>query len=292
MPQRFTLAEVRARTYKDRDAWWTVWLVDPLAARLVRLVAPYPAVTPNRVTGAAFVIGLASAAAFAGQSPPWLVAGAILFHLSFVLDCMDGKIARLNGTGSIFGVWLDFVLDRVKVLICAIALFGGQFAHGGDLAYLWAGGAVIFLDMFRYVNSAQLGKVRAAMRLEIAMARGEQGRVSFIEETVTQHPMAAVITGGGAVVDVYSDFRVRFGLFVRLRNALVRQRVRAHLVSGIEFEMAVFIVGPLTGLVVGAPVVAGSLLVLFELLLIYKLFTATRSYGRHLPAIGAWRIDA
>jgi phosphatidylglycerophosphate synthase len=28
------------------------------------------------------------------------VAGAVLFHLSFVIDCMDGKIARLNGTGS------------------------------------------------------------------------------------------------------------------------------------------------------------------------------------------------
>jgi phosphatidylglycerophosphate synthase len=285
MTQRFTLDEIRARTYKDRDAWWTVWLVDPLAARLVRLVAPYRGFTPNRLTAAAFAIGLASAGAFALQSALALVAGAVLFHLSFVLDCMDGKIARLNGTGSIFGVWLDFVLDRVKVLICAVALFGGQFARSGDLAYLWVGGAVIFLDMFRYVNSAQLGKVRAAMRLEIAVARGEDGRVAFVEETVAEHPVGAV--ADGSVVDVYGDFRARFGLFVRLRNALVRQRVRAHLVSGIEFEMAVFIVGPLTGLVIGVPIVAGALLVLFELLLIYKLLSATRSYTRHLRAAAA-----
>jgi phosphatidylglycerophosphate synthase len=287
MAQRFTLDEIRARTYKDRDAWWTVWLVDPLAARLVRLVAPYPGITPNRLTAAAFAVGLASAGAFALQGTLALVAGAVLFHLSFVLDCMDGKIARLNGTGSIFGVWLDFVLDRVKVLICAVALFGGQFARGGELGYLWVGGAVIFLDMFRYVNSAQLGKVRTAMRLEIAVARGEDARVAFVEETMAEHPVGAVPAADGPVVDVYGDFRARFGLFVRLRNALIRQRVRAHLVSGIEFEMAVFIVGPLTGLVIGVPIVAGALLVLFELLLIYKLLSATRSYTRHLRAAAA-----
>jgi phosphatidylglycerophosphate synthase len=284
MPQRFTLEEIRARTYKDRDAWWTVWLVDPLAVRLIRLVAPYRAVTPNRLTAAAFVLGLASAGAFAMRGTVWLAAGAVLFHLSFLLDCMDGKIARLNGTGSLVGVWLDFVLDRVKVLICAVALFGAQFAGSGDLAYLWAGGTVIFLDMFRYVNSAQLAKVRATMRLEIALARGEDGRIAFVEETVAQHPAGAAPDGDGPVVDVYGEFRARFGLFVRLRNTLVRQRVRAHLVSGIEFEMAAFIVGPLTGLVVGVPVVAGALLVLFELLLIYKLLTAARSYTRHLQA--------
>jgi hypothetical protein len=145
---------------------------------------------------------------------------------------------------------------------------------------------VIFLDMFRYVNSAQLNKVRSAMRLEISLSRGEDGTVEFIEETVAPHPAGAA-AADGPTVDVYGDFRARFGLFVRLRNALVRQRVRAHLVSGIEFEMAVFIIGPLTGLVIGTPIVAGALLVVFELLLIYKVLTATRSYARHLQAAGA-----
>jgi phosphatidylglycerophosphate synthase len=255
MPQRFTLDEIRVRTYKDRDAWWTVWLVDPVAARLVWLLAPYRACTPNRITAAAFVVGLGSAGAFAGRTTWWLVAGAVLFHLSFVLDCVDGKIARLNGTGSIFGVWLDFVLDRVKVLICAVALFGGQFARTGDLAYLWAGGAVIFLDLFRYVNSSQLAKVRAALAGEPAAE---------------------------AARDVYGEVGARFGRFTRLRDALLRRRVRAHLVSGIEFEMFVFIVGPLTGLVVALPLVAGALLLAFELLLIYKTLAATRTYQRFL----------
>jgi hypothetical protein len=84
------------------------------------------------------------------------------------------------------------------------------------------------------------------------------------------------------VVDVYGDFRNRFGAFVKVRNLLVRQRIRAHVISGIEFQMAVFIIGPLTLWIIGTTLAAAGLLVAFELLLIYKLWTATRSYTRHL----------
>jgi phosphatidylglycerophosphate synthase len=231
---RPTLDEIRARTYKEKDAWWTVLLVDPVAARLVRLLAPYRWATPNRITGLAFVLGLASAAAFAGRTPWWLVAGAVLFHLSFLIDCVDGKIARLNGTGSIVGMWLDFVLDRVKVLVCAVALFGGQFARSGDPAFLVAGGGVVVLDLFRYVNSAQIGKVYRAVLGEEAPPPPTRG----------------------------------------LRARLLRRRVRPHLVSGIEFEMFVFIVGPLTGLVLGVTAAAGVLLLAFEVILVARMIKA------------------
>ncbi len=95
----FTLAEVRERTYKRRDAWWTVFLVDPLASRLVVWTANRTGITPNQITFGAGVLGAGAAVCFALASWPWLVAGAVLFHLSFVLDCMDGKIARLKGNG-------------------------------------------------------------------------------------------------------------------------------------------------------------------------------------------------
>ena len=136
MGKRFTIEEVRTRTYKSRDAWWTVILVDPLASRLVQVAARYPSITPNRLTVAAFGLGLGAAACFAAADYPWLVAGAVLFHLSFLVDCMDGKIARLTDSGSIFGAWLDFMLDQLRVVVCTVALMGGQYAATGELRYL------------------------------------------------------------------------------------------------------------------------------------------------------------
>jgi phosphatidylglycerophosphate synthase len=283
MALRVTLEEIRSRTYKRRDAWWTVWLVDPLASRLVWLVAPWRWVTPNRLTTAAFVVGIGSAAAFWQGTYGWLLVGALLFHLSFVLDCMDGKIARLNGTGSVFGAWLDYVFDRLRVAACVVGLFGGQYVLTDNFVYIWLGGVVVFLDMFRYLNALQMGKVKTDMKANLAAARGPEAEISFVEDTAAEHPVGAA-DGEDDVVDVYGDFRTRFSLFVRIRNVLIRQRIRAHVISGIEFMMFVFIVGPVVNWIIGTTVITSALFVAFELLLIYKLWSATQTYERKMAA--------
>ena len=285
MARRVALVEIRSRTYKARDAWWTVALVDPLASRLVRLVSPWRRVTPNRLTVGAFLVGVAAAACFWQQSYPWLVAGAVLFHLSFVIDCMDGKIARLNGTGSVFGAWLDYVFDRLRVVVCTIGLFGGQYARTGHLAYLWVAGLVIFLDLFRYLNALEMKQIKATMRERLAVETG----AAVAEETDEEQTVGAA---RAEAIDVYADFRGRHGRAVRIRNLLVRHRIRAHLVSGIEFQMGVFVVAPLTTALVVVPVVSGVLLAGFELLLIYKLYAATRSFERHVASPPVMRVSA
>src|SRR5690625_4878822 len=114
---RFTLAQVKEESYKAKDAWWTVCLVDPLAGRLVVWTANRTDITPNQLTLGAGVLGLLSAVCFA--VPPfveagwaWLLLGALLFHLSFVLVGTDGKMPRHKGSGSVFGQWDAVCLVR------------------------------------------------------------------------------------------------------------------------------------------------------------------------------------
>jgi hypothetical protein len=83
---------------------------------------------------------------------------------------------------------------------------------------------------------------------------------------------------------VYGDFRGRFAAFTRLRSVLLRGRIRAHVFSGIEFMMFVFIVGPVVRWIIGVTVIAAVLMVAFEVLLIYKLWTATRSFERRMAS--------
>jgi phosphatidylglycerophosphate synthase len=290
MRRPYTIQEIRSRTYKTRDAWWTVLLVDPLASRLVQFTAGYRWVTPNRLSFAAFGLGRAAAACFLLADRWWLVAGGVLFHLAFVVDCMDGKIARLNGTGSIFGGWLDFMLDQLRVVICIVALTAGQYAATADERYLVLGGGVLVLDMFRYLNAWQIGKVKNEMRATMAARRGEPA--AFVEELVRELPTGAADGADladveGVPLDVNREFRSRFAAFVRVRNWLIRHRIRIHVVSGIEFQMAVFVVGPITGLLLAVPAVAGALLIAFELLLIYKLWLSTRAFERDMAALKA-----
>lgn len=312
------LAEVRRITQKKRDAWWTVLLVDPVATPLVRLTAKYTRITPNQLTWGAFLLGLASAACFAVGDWSWLVAGAVVYHLSFVLDCMDGKVARLTGQGSLFGAWLDFVFDRIRVAVCAVALMAGQYQRTDDELYIWLAAAVIGLDALRYINSLETFKIRHSMRKQIKARLREarhaenDGELAFMEDLLRKNPEADIeqdlrkAVGAGSegagsegagsqgaangpqeqpqVIDLHQEFRRRFPTYLRVRSFLLRHRVRAHLISGIEFQMGVFIVGPLLDAVAGAAIVSGGLLLVFELALVYKLLLSTRDFTRTIDS--------
>ncbi|TWE19422.1 CDP-alcohol phosphatidyltransferase family protein [Kitasatospora atroaurantiaca] len=276
-----TLADVRERVCKRRDAWWTVLLVDPTAVRLVRWTANRTRVTPDQVTWAALLLGLGAAGCFAQGRPGWLAAGALLYHLSFVLDCVDGKLARLQGRGTLFGGWLDFVLDRVRVACCAVALMGGQWLLHGQARYLLLAVAVVFLDMFRYLNVLKVGQIRAGMRQRIA------------DRTAVRQTSAA---GGAAapgrvaaVEDLHRSFERRFPWYADFRGHLLRHRIRPHLVSGIEFQMAVFIVGPVLGRIASAALVAGAGLIAFEAAVVYKLLLSTRDFEQTIGRLPAAR---
>ena len=97
---------------KALDAWWTVLVIDPIATRVARRVATRPALTPTRITVGAHALAIASAVLFATDH---LLAGAIVFEIRFIFDCVDGKVARLTGRSSRFGALLDAFGDRVLV---------------------------------------------------------------------------------------------------------------------------------------------------------------------------------
>ncbi|POX42250.1 phosphatidylglycerophosphate synthase [Streptomyces sp. Ru73] len=319
------LAEVRRLTQKKRDAWWTVLLVDPVATPLVRQTAMRTRITPNQITWGALLLGLVSAACFALGDWRWLIAGAVVYHLSFILDCMDGKVARLTGQGSVFGAWLDYIFDRIRVMACAVALMGGQYHRTGDTLYIWLAAAVVALDGLRYINSLEIFKTRHTMRKQIkarirAARRAEDAaEVAFMEDLLRDNPEAdieqdlqrartdgtdgVVGTDGKAgtpvlapvpvtvprprradVIDLQREFRSRFPGYLRARSYLLRHRVRTHLISGIEFQMGVFIVGPLLDAVIPVTVVSGVLLLVFELAIVYKLLLSTRDFARTLDA--------
>lgn len=248
-----SMERVRA-TYKRRDAWWTVLLVDPLASRVVRAAAGRPWVTPGRLTATAFVLGLAAAAAFLRATPAALVLGAALYYTSFFVDCMDGKIARLRGTGSVVGLWLDFLLDRLRVFVCTLALLGGQYLATDDPVYLLAAAVVTFLSLFGYLNGAETDKARARITTR---------------------------TGGASPNGLHLPAPV-----ADLRSFLHRHRIRMNLVSGVEFEMAVLVVAPLVaaalgpGAILWVGAVAAALLIAFELAMMARFWVTARSYDR------------
>lgn len=316
--RKYTLDDVR-QTYKGKDAWWTVTLVDPVASRLILLTANYTNMTPNQISLLSFAIGMIAAYNFYLGSAVALLMGAVLYHISFTLDCMDGKIARLKGTGSMFGVLMDIMLDHIRVAICGVALTVGQFQRTGDHTYLYLAFLFLGVYFFRHYNALMIYKLRRQMRGRLKKAYKQReretkialrarwlnieawldpGEVPSLEAINAQKaapladsPVLTTETNGVPIanrrkIDLQQAFKSKFSWYLKIRDALLARRIRMHLFSGIEFQMFVFIVAPIVGFLKAFIIGGAALLLLFELAIIYKLWLSMKDYSRELAKLG------
>ena len=99
-------------------------------------------IVPNQVTTLALMFGLI-AAWFVYRGRFW--EGAGFFAFSYLMDCMDGNMARRYGMVTAFGDWYDHISDIVKtvalywaVVVCSSLRVGQRMAFVGVTGLLMA----------------------------------------------------------------------------------------------------------------------------------------------------------
>lgn len=127
---------------KPDDGWFGTFFVSPYSKYLARAAARR-GLTPNAVTVTSMVLGALAAGLFAVGSRPALVAGAVVLHVAFTLDCVDGQLARYTGAFSALGAYLDAVFDRVKEYLVYAGLAVGAASNGDDVWVLAAAALVL-----------------------------------------------------------------------------------------------------------------------------------------------------
>jgi phosphatidylglycerophosphate synthase len=132
---------------KATDGFFTTFFVSPYSKYIARLAARL-GLTPNLVTTISVLIGAVAAAAFATGERWGMIAGAVLVHLAFVTDCVDGQLARYTRTFSKLGAWLDSVFDRTKEYVVFAGLALGATQMGDDVWVLAA--AALTLQTVRH----------------------------------------------------------------------------------------------------------------------------------------------
>jgi hypothetical protein len=68
-----------------------------------------------------------------------LVVGALLLESSYVLDCVDGQLARLKGLCTPAGAHLDFLMDELKAFMYVAAITVRLWLSHGKVWYLVVG---------------------------------------------------------------------------------------------------------------------------------------------------------
>ena len=211
---------------KQLDYWWTVLFTDPVAMPLVRLLARTRWLTPNQVSVVAILLGVAVGPVFALGTRAALVAGAVLFYFAFAVDCVDGKLARELGATSARGAALDHLGDAARRASASLGLLAWVLrSEDASLgAPWWAAAYVVLAYLFLELSGPEKGHARWAVLTE--RAEGRRGR-----------------TGARA----------------RWADALASRRLLPN--PGMpDIQALVFVIGPLTGLVV--PALALGILVL------------------------------
>lgn len=136
------LEQLRGRVQKDRHTEIGNWL----ARRVGRPSAVYGTwlavrlgLSANQVTALALLASVASAIAI-GSGTRWgLVAGVALAQLAFWLDHVDGQVARWNGTASLDGVYLDYLMHHAANMLLGFALGYGLVSATSDPRWSIAG---------------------------------------------------------------------------------------------------------------------------------------------------------
>lgn len=139
---RPTLRDLERRAQKPDcrrlGNWMARRVVRPAALRVTWVIGPW-GVSAHGATLAAWGCGLAAAAAFGwGTVGGWL-AGAALLQIWYLLDHVDGQLARLRGTASLDGTQLDYLMHHTVSLLVPLGVGWGCFVRTARPWWLLAG---------------------------------------------------------------------------------------------------------------------------------------------------------
>lgn len=158
--------------------------------------------TPNQVTALSALCSAAGIALLATVQPAALtgVLVTVALLLGYALDSADGQLARLRGTSSISGEWLDHMVDAAKISSMHLAVLIGWYRFGrvpseGYLLIPIAFCAVTAVLFFGMTLNDQLRRVKAAT-------------------TGVPHPVPTDSSGLRSLAMVATDFGVVCAIFL------------------------------------------------------------------------------
>jgi phosphatidylglycerophosphate synthase len=127
---------LRRRSYQPIGRFWAFAPARFLADRLKDT-----RIRPNAVTiaAASCVLTAAALVGFASTGAAVSVAVATFLAGGLVLDTADGRLARIQGTASPFGRWLDATLDETCDMLLHAAIAWGAYRTSADVSWLVLG---------------------------------------------------------------------------------------------------------------------------------------------------------
>lgn len=139
---------------QELPSYFTYWgdiFLSPIASKvLLPIAVRIPWLTPNMVTIGGFMLYVLSCIFLFLPFSNHLIWAACLLPLSYILDCLDGQLARRTKQFSPIGDYLDKTLDVLKVYVLTLSLGYAVFLSSGNFFSLILALTACFFFNYRY----------------------------------------------------------------------------------------------------------------------------------------------
>jgi phosphatidylglycerophosphate synthase len=136
--------------YKTKGNWMARNITRDMAVPLTWLFL-HTSITANQITLLSLIVGLSASVAFVFFSKASILIGALLLQIWYLLDHVDGQVARYRKQQSLTGIYFDFVSHYVIHCAIFLGIGFGLYNNTGRALYLilgiFAGLGVIFLNL-------------------------------------------------------------------------------------------------------------------------------------------------
>ena len=149
-----------------RRSWWAIIAVLPFSKRLSLLLINHTDIKPNTITLFSFLLAVVASFFYIQGRYQFILAGAILFELNYLLDCTDGSVARVKGFKSPIGAYLDKMCDRTRILILILALCYGQWKMSNSILPIMLGAVYLGMNNLIMLSRSIQSRVLNSFELE------------------------------------------------------------------------------------------------------------------------------
>lgn len=124
-------------------------------------------ISPNMITLISTILGIIAAVFYYRADYASLVIGTIILNFSYIVDCMDGELARYKKISSIFGAWLDSACDMIVEFAVLAGLTLGLYFKTNNPT-------VLILGIFAVANLMMILNMRSLSRIHFEIRSSDK----------------------------------------------------------------------------------------------------------------------
>ena len=189
-----SIKELRDLCGRKRNIWfWRDRINRFLSIYITKLFLLLGAV-PNHATFFVFLFGILSAVFYSFGFYTYSLIGLLFHHLSFVMDAVDGEVARYKKMMSLKGVYLDLMNHILVTPLILVGITIGSFMHPpaylpfSGIVYLIAGSTAGFFyimnNFLRVKKYEMYSKSGNFDKLKEMVSSGKEESTSWVKNEI------------------------------------------------------------------------------------------------------------